>query len=336
VSDDPVWVFFYGSYMNRAVLAEVELRPGHFLPARVSGFEIRIAPRANLVRAPGATVFGALATASHAELERLYAHAREVLGEVYLPEAVTAVEASGLQRPALCYVAHEMHERPAEAAYVERVIAGARELGAPPDYLERLAAFLPLEAQVERLLARRTGHFRLESGHHGELWLDLERLCLRPESVRSLAAALARRLARHRVEAVCGPLVEGAFVGLFVAEALGVPFTYSARGADAAGESLFAARYAVPGPLRTELAGKRVAIANDVVNAGSAVRATAADLVRLGARPVALGTLAVLGTAAAELAVKEGLALEALAALPNSLWKPADCPLCARGVPLSS
>jgi orotate phosphoribosyltransferase len=336
MTGDEVWVFFYGSYMNRAVLAEVELRPAQFLSARVSGFDVRIAPRANLVRAPGCTVFGALATATHAELERLYAHARDVLGEVYLPEAVVAVDAAGCSRPALCYVARDMRERPAEAAYVERVIAGARELGAPDDYLERLAAFLPVEARVERLLARRTGHFRLESGHHGELWLDLERLCLRPEPVRRLAAELARRLARHRVEAVCAPLVEGAFVGLFVAEALGVPFSYAERGPDAPGESLFPARYAVPRALRGELAGKRVAIANDVVNAGSAVRATAADLVRLGAQPVALGTLAVLGAAAADLAAREGLALEALAEFPNALWKPADCPLCARGVALSS
>jgi orotate phosphoribosyltransferase len=336
MTGEELWVFFYGSYMNRAVLAEVDLRPAQLLPARVAGFDVRIAPRANLVRAPGSTVFGALATATHAELERLYAHARDVLGEVYLPEAVVAEDASGALRPALCYVAHHMRERPAEAAYVERVLAGARELGAPDEYLERLAAFLPVGARVERLLARRTGHFRLESGHHGELWLDLERLCLRPAPVRRLAAELARRLASHRIEAVCAPLVEGAFVGLFVAEALGVPFTYSERGADAPGESLFPARYAVPGALRAELVGRRVAIANDVVNAGSAVRATAADLVRLGAQPVALGTLAVLGAAAAELAARERLALVALAEFPNALWKPADCPLCARGVALSA
>jgi len=44
------------------------------------GFDIRIAPRANLFRAPGQVAFGVLATASHEELERLYAHARTVLG----------------------------------------------------------------------------------------------------------------------------------------------------------------------------------------------------------------------------------------------------------------
>ena len=76
-----VEVFFYGSYMNRDVLAEVDLVPESWEPASLSGFDIRIAPRANLVPSPGQTVFGVLATATHRELDRLYAHARDVLGE---------------------------------------------------------------------------------------------------------------------------------------------------------------------------------------------------------------------------------------------------------------
>ena len=188
-------------------------------------------------------------------------------------------------------------------------------------------------AEVAELLSRREGHFALESGHHGELWLDLETLCLRPEPVRELAVELAARLTPHRVEAVCGPLVEGAFVGLFLAAELGVPFAYSERGLDAS-DSLFPARYAVPRALRRELAGKRVAIANDVVNAGSAVRATLADLRALGAEPIAIATLAVLGKKAAELAASENVALESLAEFPNEIYEPAQCPQCARGIPL--
>jgi orotate phosphoribosyltransferase len=191
-----------------------------------------------------------------------------------------------------------------------------------------------LTAEVAHILSRRAGHFRFESGHHGDLWLDLEKLCLRPEPVRRLAAELARRLAPHGIEAVCGPLVEGAFVALFVANELGVPFTYAELLADRASDSLFPARYRIPRALRGELAGRRVAIVNDVVNAGSAVRATLADLAACGARAVALGTLAVLGKKAAELAAGASLVLETLAEFPNTIWQPAECPLCARGVPL--
>jgi orotate phosphoribosyltransferase len=80
-----------------------------------------------------------------------------------------------------------------------------------------------------RLLPIRRGHFRFESGHHGDLWLDLELLCLRPQAVQRLATQLAGRLSAYRIEMVCGPLVEGAFVALMVALELGIAFTYAER-----------------------------------------------------------------------------------------------------------
>ena len=118
MSERLIPVFFYGSYLNRAVLAEVELRPKTWELARVTGFALRIAPRANLVPSESGVVYGALTAATHAELERLYAHARNVLGEVYLPEAVIALDGSNAARPALCYIAPTMNEAPAEPAYV--------------------------------------------------------------------------------------------------------------------------------------------------------------------------------------------------------------------------
>lgn len=135
-----VLVFFYGSYMNRAVLAEVGLAPETWEVASLPGFDIRIAPRANLVRAPDAVVFGVLASATHGELERLYAHAQSVLGEVYLPEAVLVRTRSGAWRPALCYIAPEMVAGPPDPAYVERILRPARELTFPAWYLARLQA----------------------------------------------------------------------------------------------------------------------------------------------------------------------------------------------------
>jgi orotate phosphoribosyltransferase len=191
------------------------------------------------------------------------------------------------------------------------------------------------QQEVVGLLPARSGHFRLESGHHGSLWLDLELLCLQPDRVRPLAAALARRLSAYAVDVVCGPLVEGAFVGLLAASALGVPFTYTAPRADGAADGLFPVRYALPRALRVHVSGRRVAVVNDVINAGSAVRGTLADLKRHGAVPVAVGTLAVLGTAAPRLAADACVALETLATLPNEIWPPAECPLCARGVPFT-
>ena len=138
-----VEVFFYGSYMNRAVLAEVGLAPVDWEQASLPGFDIRIAPRANLISSPGHTVFGVLASATHRELERLYAHAHDVLGETYLPHPVLVHTQTGETRPALCYIAPQMIERPAEHDYVDRILEPARALGFPEWYLARLGSFRP-------------------------------------------------------------------------------------------------------------------------------------------------------------------------------------------------
>jgi orotate phosphoribosyltransferase len=191
-----------------------------------------------------------------------------------------------------------------------------------------------VQADVLSLVGARKGHFLLESGHHGDLWLDLELLCLRPRHVQPFAAALAKRLASFHVQAVCGPLVEGAFVGLMVASELGVEFSYAERYVQPTGEGLFPVRYRIPEPLRGRVRDKRVAIVNDVINAGSAVRGTVSDLETCGATLVAIGTLVVLGMAASEFAASKGVALESLASHPNTLWEPAKCPLCASGVRL--
>ena len=41
-----------------------------------------------------------------------------------------------------------------------------------------------------------------------------------------------------------------------------------------------------------------------------------------------------LGTAVPEFAREHDLQLVSLAVMPNSLWEPAECPLCASGVPI--
>jgi orotate phosphoribosyltransferase len=191
-----------------------------------------------------------------------------------------------------------------------------------------------MQDQVLALLSARKGHFLFESGHHGEMWLDLESLCLHPTRVQGIAVHLAEPLANLAVDAVCGPLVEGAFVALMVAMLLDVSFVYSERHARPGANGLFPAGYRVPASLRNDLKGKRVAIVNDVINAGSAVSGTFDDLHSCGAIVVEIGALLVLGSAAAAFALDKGVPLRSVASLPNNLWTPSECPLCASGTPL--
>jgi orotate phosphoribosyltransferase len=180
----------------------------------------------------------------------------------------------------------------------------------------------------------RQGHFRLESGHHGDLWLQLETLCLRSREVQPFAAQLAAKLAPHKAEVVCGPLNEGAFIALLVSLELGCDFVYAERFANPAREGLYPVKYRLPKALHSSVKGKRVAIVNDVISAGSAVRGAFSDLQSIGANVVAIGALLGLGDSIAQFAAEHQVSLELPHQMPHNLWTPAQCPLCAGGQPL--
>jgi len=192
-----------------------------------------------------------------------------------------------------------------------------------------------MRADLASLLRQRRGHFELESGHHGDLWLDLELLCSRPSLVRPLVVELAEQLRPYEIQTICGPLVEGALIGMFVAEELDVEFVYSEQQPDANSSRLFPVTYRIPEGLRG-LHNRRVAIANDVINAGSAVQGSLRDLQACGAKVVTIGTLLTLGSKPAELAQEAAVPLETLGTEPNTIWTPEECPLCAAGIPLTS
>jgi orotate phosphoribosyltransferase len=193
-----------------------------------------------------------------------------------------------------------------------------------------------MEENVLNLVRGRRGHFRLESGHHGDVWFQLDTLCLHSRGIQPFAAQLAGRLLQHKVEVVCGPLVEGAFIALLVSLELGCDFVYAERFANVALESLFPVEYRLPGALHSAVKGKRVAIVNDVISAGSAVRGATFDLQAIGADVVAIGAILALGDTISEFAAEHRLALELLQQTPHNLWTPTCCPLCAAGKPLEN
>ena len=53
-----VWVFFYGTFMSRDVLINHGVTPTNVVPGKLSGFELYIRPRGNIVRADRSCVIG--------------------------------------------------------------------------------------------------------------------------------------------------------------------------------------------------------------------------------------------------------------------------------------
>ncbi len=191
-----------------------------------------------------------------------------------------------------------------------------------------------MQKELLNLLAARKGHFRLESGHHGNLWLDLDLLFLRPSQVRRFAIELANGLSKYNVAAVCGPLVGGALIAQTVASELDVEFYYTERFVPPERDALYAVKYRIPNGLHKIVHGKNVAIIDDVINAGSAARGTFAELQSCGANPMVIGSLLVLGSSAPSFFADQNVPVESIAYLPSGLWAPSECPLCASQTPL--
>ena len=184
------------------------------------------------------------------------------------------------------------------------------------------------------LVAGRRGHFRLESGHHSGLWLDLDPLFAEPKRIEPFVASLANALRTYNVSAVCGPLLGGAFLAQLVANSLGIEFCFTERVIPTGPGGLYRARYVLPAAFTARIRGKRIAMVDDVMSAGSALRGTFAELQSHDAVTVVAGALLVLGSTGAEFFADQGIAVEAVARDNFDLWTPADCPLCVAGLPL--
>ena len=184
------------------------------------------------------------------------------------------------------------------------------------------------------LVDGRRGHFRLESGHHGGLWLDLDALFANIGAVAPFVDCLTSALRPHALDVVCGPLLGGAFLAQLVAQRLGAEFCFTERRIDSRAEQMYRASYHLAPAFKGRVRGKRVAMVDDVMSAGSALRGTYNELLAHDAVPVVAGALLVLGSTGADFFTQRGVAVENAARHEYALWLPSECPLCAAGVVL--
>lgn len=180
-------------------------------------------------------------------------------------------------------------------------------------------------------LPARRGHFLLESGYHTDRWLTLDELFVDPAAVAPRIDALAERLRPHGPTAVCGPLLGGAFLAQALASALGVQFYFTEPASGSSKDTLFAASYRLPKVMSWRVKDRAIAVVDDVISAGSSVRATVAAVENAGGTVVAIGALAVLGDRGLKHFAERGLPVETLMTRELNSWTPEECPLCRSG-----
>src|SRR4051794_10579058 len=182
----------------------------------------------------------------------------------------------------------------------------------------------------------RNGHFLLESGYHADTWFDLDALFIDPAAMAPQVDALAALIRPDDVSAICGPLLGGAFLAQALAAAMGVRFYYCEQAGSDSSSALYAARYRLPAGLLPHASKERLAVVDDVISAGSSVRAVVAELDAAGARTVVVGSLVVLGAKATEHFASVDIPLVTLDRRAFQTWLPADCPLCRLGALLEN
>ena len=183
-------------------------------------------------------------------------------------------------------------------------------------------------------ISSRRGHFLLESGYHTDRWLDLETLFVDQRAIEPAVYALAAALRTYDADGICGPMRGGAFLAQLIAQELGVEFWFTERIAPASIDGMFQVTYPLPPGIAARARDKRVAIVDDVMSAGSALRGAYNELGTHGANTVAAGALLVLGTAGVDFFRDRGIPVESVSRENLDLWQPAECRLCAASVPL--
>jgi len=129
-------VFFYGLFMDEALLQAKGIPSPNLRVAFVSGFQLRIGKRATLVPAPDERVFGVVGSLSHSELEQLYS---EPSVQMYKPEAVLTQLLNGEELPVLCFNLVEVPSTDEHnPEYAVKLRALATQLQFPPDYVSSI------------------------------------------------------------------------------------------------------------------------------------------------------------------------------------------------------
>ena len=172
-------------------------------------------------------------------------------------------------------------------------------------------------------------HTVYESGLHGDTRLALGLLLTDAERLDQWAAMLADRLRSSHPEVIVGPALGGAVVGQRVAASLGIMFAPSEL-VSSPGE---VARYELTIEIHNLIAGRRIVIVDDAINAGAAVIATGRRVIEIGGEVVAVGS--VIGRVPLAALPIGGRTFQpvVLHELGWETWTAGDCPVCRGPTP---
>ena len=165
------------------------------------------------------------------------------------------------------------------------------------------------------------GHFLLASGLHSPVYWEKFQVLQYPEYTEQLCRIIADHFRDRDVQVVAGPTTGGVILAYEVARQLGVRGIF-AENSDKEGREFRRGFKIDP--------GERVLIVDDVFTRGGSIRDTIDAIKKLGGEIVGIGVLIDRSPEKIDLE----LPFFSCHRVEVTTYKPEECPLCARGVPL--
>jgi orotate phosphoribosyltransferase len=179
-----------------------------------------------------------------------------------------------------------------------------------------LALFKHCEAFLE-------GHFLLTSGLHSPHYFQCARVLQHPQAAEDLGSALGEKVKAALGGATPDAVISPAMGGLIIGHELGRFFRCRAIFTERQEGRMTLRRFSLE-------PGEKVVVVEDVVTTGGSLLETAATARALGAAVLAVACLVDRSGGRADL----GMELTSLVRADVVAYRPADCPLCAQGLPL--
>ena len=164
------------------------------------------------------------------------------------------------------------------------------------------------------------GHFLLTSGLHSPIYWEKFRVLQYPQYTEKLCRLIAERFKNDKVQVVVGPTTGGIIIAFEVARQLGVKSIFAEKEGK---ERVFQRGFVIN-------SGERVLIVDDILTTGGSIIEVIDTVNRSGGNIIGAGVL----VDRAEQDIELGVPLFSCLRSVALTYTPADCPLCAAGVPL--
>lgn len=165
------------------------------------------------------------------------------------------------------------------------------------------------------------GHFLLTSGLHSPVYWEKFRILERPEYTSQLCRMIASNFSNDDVETVIGPTTGGIVLSYEVARYLGTKGIFAEKIAD--GTRALKRGFTIK-------PGERVLLVDDVLTTGKSILEVVDVINRAGGKLVGIGVL----VDRSQKPLNVDAPLFSCVRSETITYRPENCPLCAKGIPL--